>query len=131
MALRNSTPPDIQNREDLLLRRLLGLYGEEITIYDQILHLSRQQGVMIQQGQPIADIRKILEQKKNCLDIVSRLEATDKSAKREWDMGKQQWSVRGRARLHEVLGKVGNLIEEILIIEEDNDMQLIEHTRAC
>lgn len=131
MALLNSTTPELgSDRETLLLRRLLGLYEEEIQIYQQVLELSREQGFLIKQGRNIADIRRLLEKKKNCLVIIGRLEATEKTAKREWDQGRPSWSARGRAQLHEVLSRVGDLIEKILLTEEDNDLQLIAKTRA-
>jgi DNA-binding transcriptional MerR regulator len=130
MAPQVTTTPDLKGREDLLLRRLLGLYQEEIQVYGQILQLSRQQGHMIQQGLPLAEIRKILDQKKKCLDLISRLEATERQAKQAWDNGRHQWSARGRSQLHQMLGRVGELIEQILICEEENDLHLIQQTGA-
>ena len=131
MALRNSSTPEMmQDRETLLLRRLLGLYQEEIQIYVQVLELSREQGALIRKGSHITEIRRVLEKKKNCLNIIGRLEATERAAKHEWDVGRGEWSARGRTQLHEALGQVGDLIEQILSSEEENDMQLIAKTRA-
>lgn len=113
-----------------MLRRLMALYEEEIQIYQQVLELSREQGTLIKQGRNITEIRRLLEKKKNCLDIISRLEATEKTAKREWNLGRTSWSARGCTQLHEVLAQVGQIIEEILLIEEENDLQLIAKTRA-
>lgn len=130
MALPSSTSLDARQREDILLRRLLNLYEEEAQIYHRILELSRQQGSLIRQGLPLSQIRKVLEMKKKCLETISRLEATERGAKQEWDHGRQQWSARGRSRLHDALGRVGGLIEQILVCEEDNDLQLIQQTRS-
>lgn len=130
MAPLNSLTPDPRDRESILLRRLLGLYEEEIQVYQQVLQLSREQGAMIRQGQPISDVRKVLEQKKKCLAVINRLEATERQAKQAWDSGRHQWSARGRSELHVVLGRVGQVIEQILGCEEENDMLLIRQTRA-
>lgn len=130
MALPSSTTSDLQGREDLLVRRLIGLYQEELQVYQQVLELSRQQGQLIRRGASLGDIRRILQQKKQCLDVVGRLEATERNAKRAWDQGRHQWTVQGRTRLHEILGQVGQLIEQILACEEENDRHLIEQTRA-
>lgn len=128
MAPLNSSSPDLPDRENLLLRRLLGLYEEEIQVYQQVLQLSRQQGAMIRQGRPLGEVRAVLEQKRNCLAIISRLEATERQAKQAWDNGRHQWSARGRSELHEMLARVGRLIEQILGCEEENDLHLIRQT---
>ncbi len=130
MASRSSTIPEIGEQESRLLHRLLALYEEELQIYRQVLDLSQRQGELIRQGVPLAEIRRLLEQKKNCLNIIGRLEATERNAKKAWENGRREWSAHSRTRLHEVLGRVGQLIEQILICEEENDLQLIQQTRA-
>ena len=87
-------------------------------------------GRLVQQEAPLTEIRKVLVQKKNCLDIISRLEATERHAKQAWDNGRHQWTARGRSQLHLKLGQVGEIIEKILICEEENDLQLIQQTGA-
>ena len=131
MALTSSTSPDIRHRENALVDRLTGLYQEEIQVYGQILKLSREQGTLIRNARPLSEIRKVLERKKKCLDIIARLEATERVAKREWEVGKPHWSASSRSRLHDVLARVGELIEEILICEEANDKHFIEQSRAA
>ncbi len=115
----------------MLVQRLTDLYHEEIQVYGQILNLSRRQGQLIGQGRPLNEIRGLLEQKKKCLDIISRLEATEKAAKREWEQGKHQWSTASRSAVHDVLAQVGQLIEQILVCEEANDAQFIQQSRAA
>ncbi len=130
MAPLSFTSPDLTGREDLLVRRLVSLYEEELQVYSQVLQLSHQQSQLIKRGAAMSEIRRLLEKKKQCLDVIGRLEATERSAKRTWDQGKQEWSTRGRTRMHEVLGKVSGVIEQILLTEEKNDLELIEQTRA-
>lgn len=126
-------PPPISElpaREDDLLNRLLGLYEEERQLYAKVLDLSRTQGEIVSRGGTLASVRRILEQKKKCLDLIGRLELTEHRAKVQWEKGRQQWTAAGRRRLHEALQGVTNLIEEILICEEKNDQVLIEQTRV-
>jgi hypothetical protein len=130
MAPTISTSTEAPSREAHLVNRLTGLYREEIQVYGQILSLSRDQGNLISNGRPLTEIRGILERKKKCLDIIARLEATEKGAKQEWEQGKAGWSAAARTQLHDVLFQVGNLIEEILTCEEANDQKLIEQARA-
>ncbi len=122
--------PESRRSEGDLLDRLLGLYEEERHLYTQVLELSREQGKTVGGGGSLASVRRILEQKKRCLDLIGRLELTEHRAKVEWERGRQQWSTDGRRRLHEAVQEVTKLIEEILICEEKNDLILIEQTRV-
>ncbi len=130
MALMHSLLPDSSSRETEILNRLLGLYSEEQQLYAKVLQLSRKQGQIIDRGAPLKDVRRILEQKKGCLDIISRLEATEQVNRREWESNRSQYSARSRNLLHEALHDVGALIEDILICEENNDLKLIQQTRV-
>ena len=130
MALPRSSNPDIPPREAELLERLLGLYEEERQLYAQVLELSRQQGEQISQGASLAAVRRILEQKKSCLDLVGRLELTEHRTKVAWEKGRHGWTSAGRLRLHEAVQEVAGLIEQILVCEEKNDLTLIEQTRV-
>ena len=116
--------------ESELLDRLLGLYAEVKELYGQVLELSRRQGEEIRRGGTLAQVRRILEQKKNCLDLVGRLEMTEHRTKVAWEKGRREWSSSGRLQLHEALQEVAGLIEKILICEERNDHLLIEQTRV-
>jgi len=116
--------------EQDLLNRLLGLYEEERQLYAKILDLSRQQGMIVSRRGSLASVRRILDQKKQCLDLIGRLEMTEHRAKVEWEKGRAQWSTAGRRMLHEAVQEVTRLIEEILICEEKNDLILIEQTRV-
>lgn len=121
---------ETERTEGELLTRLLGLYAEERQLYAQVLELSRQQGETIRQGGSLAGVRRILESKNECLDLIGRLEMTEHRAKVAWEKGRHQWSTTGRRRLHETIQDVARLIEEILICEEKNDLILIEQTRV-
>jgi len=130
MALQASTTLDLGGRETVLIRRLCSLYEEEIQVYGRVLTLSRQQGNLIRQGMPLGEIRSLLEQKMECLNLIVRLENAEKVARDEWEKGKAQWSSSGRSRIQSVLARVGSMIENILICEEENDLQLIKQTEA-
>ena len=75
-------------------------------------------------------MRRLLDQKKNCLEIVGRMELTERDAKRAWERERRTWTAAGRAQLHAALKAVADLIEEILTCEEKNDMYLIEQTQG-
>ena len=122
--------PEFRRSERELLDRLLGLYEEERQLSAQVLELSREQGESVRRGGSLAGVRRILEQKKQCLDLIGRLELTEHRAKVEWEKGRQGWSTSGRRNLHEAVQEVTMLIEDILICEEKNDLILIEQTRV-
>ncbi len=122
--------PESRRSERDLLDRLLGLYEEERQLYARVLELSREQGETVRLGGSLASVRRILDQKKQCLDLIGRLELTEHRAKVEWEKGRQGWSTSGRRNLHEAVQEVTRLIEEILICEEKNDLILIEQTRV-
>jgi len=130
MAPLLSTLPDQDRRERELLDRLLGLYAEEREIYARVLELSRQQGDVVRRGAPMGEVRRILEAKKECLEVIGRLEMTERVSKVEWETGRAAWSASSQATLHTALHEVSGLIEEILLCEEKNDLYLIEQTRV-
>ncbi|MCP4293671.1 MAG: hypothetical protein GY780_17730 [bacterium] len=130
MAPALSTHPENMNREQNLFRRLHGLYEEERQIYGQVLELSRQQGELVRQGNSLGDIRQLLQKKNVCLEIIKRLEMTERSAKNEWEQGKRQWSALNQSNLNKCLQDVSTLIEEILVCEEKNDQEFIQQMRA-
>jgi len=126
MAPQVSSPPEAHLQEARLLGRLLDLYEEERQIYVRILELSRDQGDRLRAGAPLNQVRSLLEQKKNCLDMISRLEKTEYRTKLQWEEGRHRWSASGRGRLHQMLRDVATLMETIIHCEEQNDMVLIE-----
>lgn len=113
-------------QEQEILNLLLGMYAEEVQVYRRVLELSHQQGQIIRDGGDLTDIRRLLEQKKNCLEIIGRLEMTQQRTKSEWEKGRNRWSAGAKVRLHGALHDVSEIIEEILVCEEKNDMELIE-----
>ncbi len=130
MALGLSTPPEARTGEQELFNRLNGLYEEQRQIYSQVLELSRQQGQLVRRGSNLTEIRQLLQKKNVCLEIIKRLELTERSAKIEWERGKQRWSAVSQASLNLTLQKVGTIIEEILICEEKNDQEFIQQMRS-
>lgn len=130
MALWPTSTPESPRSEGDLLDRLLNLYEEERQLYTRVLELSRDQGETVGRGGSLASVRRILEQKKECLDLIGRLELTEHRTKVEWEKGRQHWSAASRRRLHEAIQEVTKVIEEILICEEKNDLILIEQTRV-
>jgi hypothetical protein len=130
MAVSPAPLPDARPGEEDLLDRLLGLYEEERELYRQVLQLSREQGSAISHGASLASVRRILERKKACLDLIGRLELTEHRTKVTWEKGRHGWSTAGRRLLHDAIQEVAGLIEEILVAEEKNDLMLIDQTRV-
>lgn len=118
------TPPG----EAELLGRLLSLYEEEARVYTRVLELSRRQCEAVRQGAPFPEVRRLLEQKKGCLELVARLERGEAASKREWEARRSAMSAEGRARLRAALDRVGALIEGIITCEEQNDRELFAVT---
>jgi hypothetical protein len=124
------TTLDSPTSEALLLSKLLSLYAEEKRIYQRILQLTRQQGQIVRSGGEIRDVRRILEQKRDCLDSIARLEGAEGSNRRSWEEGRDRWSGSARARLQSAIQEVANLVEAILASEEQNDRLLLAQGRA-
>jgi hypothetical protein len=129
MAPQTMTITDPVTQERRLLDRLLGLYDEERQVYLEVLNLSRRQGEAIRGGAPIGEIRRLLSRKKSCLETIGHLELTEGQNKTQWRQGRANWSPAGRARLHDALQDIGQLIESILECEEANDRALMELAR--
>ncbi len=130
MEPRLSTPPDQASRETEILNRLLNLYEEERQVYSRIQELTEKQVEQVRRGAPLADVRRILEKKKACLEVIGRLEVTEGNTKAIWSQGRHLWAGSSKARLHGALKTVSGLIEEILVAEEKCDMYLIEQSRG-
>jgi len=130
MAQALFTTPDSDLKEQELFRRLQGLYEEQRQIYGQVLDLSRQQGELVRRGSNLSEIRLLLQKKNACLEIIKRLELTERSAKIEWEQGKRHWTVQSQTSLNQILVQVSSLIEEILVCEEKNDQEFIQQMRA-
>ncbi len=124
------TPPEPDTREKELFHRLQGLYEEQYQIYAQVLDLSRQQGALVRKGACLSEIRQLLNKKNVCLEIIRRIELTERSAKNQWEQGKHIWSLNNQSKLNQTLQKVSGLIEEILLMEEKNDQEFIKQMRA-
>ena len=116
--------------ESELLQRLLALYEEERQIYSCVLELSRRQGEIVRRGGGLNEVKQVLKKKKNCLDIIGRLELTERRNKQEWERRRREFSQPSRRRLQNALNQVTALIEEILTCEENNDRDLIQQARA-
>ena len=114
--------------ENELLGRLLSLYDEEARVYARVLELSKRQGEAVRQGAPFGEIRRLVEQKKGCLDLIARLERAESATKREWESRRTTMSAPSRARLRAALDRVGGLIEGIIACEEANDLDLFAMT---
>ncbi len=130
MAQALFTIPDSSQKEQDLFRRLHGLYEEQRQIYGQVLELSRQQGNLVHNRSNLSEIRQLLQKKNVCLEIIKRLELTERSAKIEWEQGKRHWSAFNQASLNQTLVKVSTLIEDILLCEEKNDLEFIQQMKA-
>ncbi len=116
--------------ETELLGRLLGLYEEEHQVYRRVHELTLHQGEQLRRGVPLGEIRRILEQKKSCLEVIGHLEMTERATKTRWEQGRARWSGQGKARLQAALQEVTDLIEEILAAEEKCDTYLIQQAQV-
>ncbi len=114
--------------ENELLGRLLSLYDEEARVYTRVLELSKRQGDAVRQGAPFGEVRRLVEQKKGCLDLIARLERAEAATKREWESRRHGMSAPSRVRLRAALDRVGGLIESIIACEEANDLDLFAMT---
>jgi len=130
MAPLPSTTADLGADEAVLLARLLDLYEEERRVYGRVLELARRQGRIVRANGPLTEVRRVLAQKKRCLDRVARLERTGRDSKAAWERGRQGWSADGRARIHAAICRVTALIEDILAAEEENDLEMIARTQV-
>jgi hypothetical protein len=130
MDTRPSTVIEPDAGERRLLTDLLGLYDEECRVYRRVLDLSREQGRLVRAGAPFAQVRNVLETKRDCLDAIARLEIAEGRSRALWDQKRHEWSGTARARLHQALQEVGTLIEEILLCEEENDRILMAKAKA-
>ncbi len=101
----------------------VALAGPEV--YGEVLEISRRQRELVHQGAPMAEIRSLLQGKKNRLETIGHLELTETESKERWRQGRPSWSAGGRAQLHRALESVGQIIEEILACEEENDRELL------
>ncbi len=130
MAPQPTTAGDMLGQEKRLLDRLLVLYTQEQGVYREVLELSRRQGEIVASGGTVEQVRRVLERKNACLEAIRHLEGTEQQAKAAWETGRDGWSAAARARLHQALQEVGQLIEEILLCEEANDRHLLQLTRS-
>ena len=130
MAPQPTTAGDMLGQEKRLLDRLLVLYTQEQGVYREVLELSRRQGEVVASGGTVEQVRRVLERKNACLEAIRHLEGTEQQAKAAWEVGRDGWSAAARARLHQALQEVGQLIEEILLCEEANDRHLLQLTRS-
>lgn len=129
MAPLLSTSAETAAQERRLLDRLLGLYAEQERLYAEILELSRRQRDLVRQGAPLGEVRAVLEQKKQRLETIGRLDLTEAGSKDQWREGRRGWSAVSRTRLHGALETVGRLIEDILACEQENDRELLQQSR--
>ncbi len=129
MALQLSTGPDQSQSEVVLLDHLLGNYGDQQRLYREVLELSRRQLALVRAGAPIGEVRAVLAAKKARLDVIGRLDAGAADHRLSWRRGRSGWSAAGRARLHRALTEVGQIIEDILACEEENDRELLQQCR--
>lgn len=129
MAPLPSTGPEAPPAERRILDGLVTLYEEQRRLYLEVLELSRRQGEIIRSDGGMDRVRAVLEQKKEHLGTISRLDRTEQDRKAAWLRGRDRWSAAGRKRLHESINAVTKVVEEIVACEERNDLELIARTR--
>jgi len=115
---------------DRLVDRLLGLYAEEAGLYRRVRDLSRHQLEAVRGGAELAEVRRLLAEKKACLDSVDRLEQTEKQSKEIWRAERDRCRPESRGRLHRALQEITGLIEEIIRCEEKCDTELVRRAKG-
>jgi len=113
---------------DAALPGLLALYGAERRLYGEILALSRRQGELLRAGATLTEIRGLLQEKRDRLDEIARLEQEHAASRALWAANRHGWRGGAAAALHQALREVGALIEQILEVEERNDRLLLAET---
>ncbi len=130
MAPLGSSSAEPAANERHVLTRLLTLYEQEHQLYNQVLELSRRQGEIVRHRAPFDQVRAVLQEKKNCLLTIDRLEDSEHECRRLWQEGRRHWSAEARARMRSLLQEIGNTIETILQYEEQNDQLLLDQMRS-
>lgn len=115
--------------EQQLLDSLLGTYDRQRRLYQDVLEISRQQRDLVRNGAPLSQIRALLQRKRQHLDTIRGLEMQANQNKNRWRQGRPGWSPASRARLHRTLADLGQVIEDILACEEENDVELLQQCR--
>ena len=126
MAPTACTPAETSRSAQMLMEGLIELYGRERVLYQEVLQLSRDQAGLIRDGESLRGIRRVLEAKRDRLDEIARLERDSGEARRYWE--RHRGSLRGSqpVRLQQSLVALGELIEQILKVEAENDRMFLE-----
>ena len=125
MAPLPSTSAETAAAERRILDGLVDLYAEERRLYLRVLDLTHRQGELVRNGGAFGEVTAVLEQKMECLRVISELDRTERERKTAWQRGRDGWSAAGRKQLHASLAAVASVIEEIMTCEERNDLELI------
>jgi len=104
-----------------LLEGLIHIYGRERALYQDVLRLSHEQIELVRNGEGLPGIRRVLDAKRERLDEISRLEESSAAARQEWERLRTGLGGPQPARLQQSLQAVGELIEQILQVEVEND----------
>ena len=121
MAPTTSTPLETPTGGPDLLDGLIETYGRERVLYREVLQLSREQAALVERGEGLAGIRRLLDAKRERLDEIARLERGSTAARAEWERVRHVRSGVQPVRLQQSLQAVGELIEQILQVETEND----------
>jgi len=121
MGPTRSTGAEVARQRERQLQDLLDLYGRERRLYGSVLELSRRQGELIRQQADLPAIRELLEHKRHYLDQVNDLESVQAEALAYWQHRRTLLSGPLVVQLQQALQEVGDVIEQILQLEAEND----------
>ncbi len=126
MASTACTPAETSTAPQMLLEGLIDLFARERVLYEEVLQLSRDQADLIRDGESLRGIRRVLEAKRERLDEIARLERRGAEARACWE--RHRGDLRGSlpVRLQQSLVSMGELIEQILQVEAENDKLFLE-----
>jgi hypothetical protein len=120
-----STPVDRSAPVSALCETLIEMYRCERELYRDVLRMSRDQADLVRSGESFSRLRHLLTSKRHRLDEIARLEERHALVRRSWELRRGELGGSLPVRLQQSLQAVGELIEEILKVEAENDRLFI------
>jgi hypothetical protein len=106
------------------LQDLLEYFGREQACYTSLLELSRQQRLLIEDGQMDA-LLSVLGHKQQILGQVSEIEMRLRPYKENWDIVRTELSGDDRGIVDAALSTVEELLGELIEIEKESEQLLV------
>ncbi|MBY0588126.1 flagellar protein FlgN [bacterium] len=106
------------------LQELLEYFGREQACYTSLLDLSRQQRMLIEDGQ-MDHLLAVLGHKQQILGQVSEIETRLRPFKENWDVVRQSLSRDDRGMVDDALSTVEELLGELIGLEKESEELLV------